>query len=453
MCEGLLSGTDCIDRNMIKTRRLRSAILTSTHSRTVDLKPARLVWQEKTDLQFILSVEHGIRGVAAAGEHINNSFDRETGLKVYSLYSENPHVLSSEIRNLVSSIDCIIYDLPDVGSRYYTYISSAFLLLELCAELKKKFLIVDHPNPIGGCVFEGFGMEDDQLSFVSAYDIPVRYGLTSGELFSLYCREKNLLVDLEIIKMNHWNRDIVIGDKLPFMIPSPNLPNIEACLLYPGTCLFEGTEFSEGRGTARPFTSFSAPFINCERLLPYLDELDLSNLVLVPTYFIPQSSKYKGQLCEGFSIEIIGNDRANNSMSKYKAYVELRSLNEIIKLFERLVEIYPFAFAEDAEISNLSKTCINEDYLRNRGFNYSDLTREPLDINEVVNISDSNSPDSTQAINLRYSNSSSVKRNKFLAKLIGQNLIDNKFNYSYFKDKEERYITKYKERISDILIY
>lgn len=232
----------------------------------------------------------------------NNFIDRKTGLPVFSLYGETRKPLPE----MLSHIDVLVIDLQDIGARYYTYIWTMCLSMEACLEEKKAVVILDRPNPINGTHVEGPVLDRDYSSFVGLKPIPVRHGMTIGEI-AFYLKDKFYpSLELYVIKMKGWKRRLWFDmTGLPWVMPSPNMPTLDTATVYPGMCLLEGTNLSEGRGTTRPFEIFGAPFIEPDRLIKRLNEFRLPGLKFRPLYFEPTFHKYAGQLCGGCQIHII----------------------------------------------------------------------------------------------------------------------------------------------------
>lgn len=242
-------------------------------------------------------------------------------IPVFSLYGKT-RIPTKEMFDL---IDVLIIDLQDAGTRVYTFIYTMSFCLEAAKRFGKKVLVLDRPNPINGSLIEGNCLSSDCASFVGRYPIPMRHGLTIGELALLFNNYFDIGCDLEIMPMNGWNRGMYFQDTgLPWIPPSPNLPSPGSCLLYSGQVLWEGTNVSEGRGTTQPFELFGAPFINPQKLLSTLGGNRLPGAFLRQVVFEPTANKWKGQLCHGFQIHITNPD-------KYRPYTTaLRLLQAVI---------------------------------------------------------------------------------------------------------------------------
>ncbi len=245
--------------------------------------------------------EHGVRGFAQAGAKVSDSVDAKTGIPIISLYGKH----KKPTQEMLVNVDVLVYHIQDVGARFYTYISTMTLAMEAAAEKDIPFVVLDRPNPLGGETIDGPVMEDSLKSFIGMLPIPVIYGLTCGELARMINDEGWLTsgkrVSLTVIPMENWHRSMT-WDKtgLGWVPPSPNIPTFQTAMIYPSACFVEATNVSEGRGTARPFETIGAPFMKGEGLSQSLKEVGLKAL---PTVFIPTSSKFKGETCEGVLIE------------------------------------------------------------------------------------------------------------------------------------------------------
>ena len=297
----LLFGVDQADhfREYLKGR---VALLTTPTGRTSDNRSTIEVLKEICDLQLLLAPEHGVRGDKPAGALFANELDEESGLPVCSLYSGASKRLSQE---LLSRFDTLVYDIADVGARYYTFISTLKYCMEDCAEASKRLVVLDRPNPLGSRI-EGGVLQMDTSSFVGIYDIPVCYGLTCGELAGMMNAERKIGCDLKVVPCRGLRADMTFRDwEKPWILPSPNIPRFETALLYPGTCLFEGTNCSEGRGTADPFAIIGAPFVKAEAFTRAFEDLHLPGVVGTPVYFTPTTSKHQGQICGGIHLHVM----------------------------------------------------------------------------------------------------------------------------------------------------
>ena len=235
---------------------------------------------------------------------------------------------------MLRDIDVLVFDIQDIGARFYTYIYTMSLAMEAAAENGKGFIVLDRPNPINGSNVQGNVLEPGLASFVGLYPIPVRHGMTAGELAKMFNEQGwldgGVKADLIVIPMKGWRRRMWYDQTgLTFIKPSPNMPDLETAAVYPGLCLLEGTNVSEGRGTKMPFRQFGAPWIDSKRLADRLNKLNLPGMHFEPVRFTPASSKYQGQECNGVRIIITERDR----LEPY--YNGVRIVNEIYRMYPR----------------------------------------------------------------------------------------------------------------------
>jgi molybdopterin-guanine dinucleotide biosynthesis protein MobB len=248
--------------------------------------------------------EHGLAGGAVYMEAVGPSIHAPSGLPVISLYGTTPESLKPR-REDFADLEAIVFDIADVGSRYYTYIWTMLLAMEACASSRLRFVVCDRPNPIGGAV-EGAPQSTGYLTFVGLHPIPVRHGMTAGELARLFAAERKLDLDLVVCPAEGWSRDMPFAATgLPWVSPSPNMPSPATALVYPGMCLLEGTNLSEGRGTTRPFELFGAPWLNAAALADALNALAMPGVAFVPTQFRPMFDKHAGLTCEGALLRVL----------------------------------------------------------------------------------------------------------------------------------------------------
>ena len=253
------------------------------------------------NLAALFTPQHGLHGHTQANMIEWEGFPRHTkyNCPVFSLYGAN----RKPKPELLSLIDVLVIDLQDIGARYYTYIWTMALCLEAIGQTDKEIIILDRPNPINGIDIEGPILDMSERSFVGLYPLPPRHGLTIGEIAEYLNTEYKLGANLTIIEMKNWQRQMYFEDtKLPWVMPSPNMPTVDTALVYPGQCLFEGTNLSEARGTTRPFELWGAPFIDVSTFAKSLGHLP--GTVFRPVYFQPEFDKWKGQGCQGFQIHV-----------------------------------------------------------------------------------------------------------------------------------------------------
>ena len=251
------------------------------------------------DLVAIFGPEHGARGDAQDALPVESMVDEATGLPVHSLYGETTKPTGEMLRGL----DTLVFDIQDVGARFYTYASTLTYALEAAAEHAVGVVVLDRPNPINGESVEGNVLEPGFESFVGLHPVPIRHGLTIGELALMV--NDGVGAELRVVPVEGWRRGMWFDETgLPWVQPSPNVPTIETATDYPGTCLFEGVNVSEGRGTTRPFELIGAPWIDGGRWARSLNSIGLDGVVFRPCYFTPVFAKYQGELCGGVQVHV-----------------------------------------------------------------------------------------------------------------------------------------------------
>ena len=260
------------------------------------------ILREKTNLVGLFSPEHGVRASIQAGVHLDTYIDDETGITVYSLYGKS----KKPSKELMDKLDIMSIDIQDCGSRYYTFIYTMAYCMMACAEFDKEFVVFDRPNPINCEQVEGNKLDVEKYrSFVGYYPIAQRHGMTMGELAQLFNEEYGIGCKLTVIPMLNYERWMDFEDtKLPWVIPTPNLPTVATAYAYNATCIFEGTNVAEGRGTTTPFELIGAPWIKAERLAEELNGYGLKGVYFRPQWFTPTFSKYQGELCGGVYVHI-----------------------------------------------------------------------------------------------------------------------------------------------------
>ncbi len=280
---GLLCNQSSTDRNFVHSRDLIARAFAG--QLTCIFSPQHGFFSEKQDNM----IESG------HGE------DAVTGIPIFSLYGETRKPTAEMFGNL----DILLIDLQDVGTRVYTFLYTMAYCMETAAATGKKIVVLDRPNPVGGTIIEGNILRETCRSFVGLYPIPMRHGLTFGELALLLNNEYETGCDLEIIPMQGWQRRMFFDDTgLPWVFPSPNMPTPQTAMVYPGQVIWEGTNISEGRGTTLPFELFGAPFFDHETILDTLDRDDITGCTLRPLVFEPTSGKWAGSACRGFQLHV-----------------------------------------------------------------------------------------------------------------------------------------------------
>ena len=257
------------------------------------------------DLVALFGPEHGVRGDVQAGERVADARDAATGLPVYSLYGEHREPTT----RMLEGIDLLLVDLQDIGARVYTYPYTLANAMRAARRAGVAVVVLDRPNPIGGVQVEGPVLEAEYASFVGQFPIPLRHGMTLGELARLFNDEYGIGAELQVVPVRGWQRaDAEPGRALPWVPPSPNMPTPDTALAYPGTVLFEGTNLSEGRGTTRPFEIVGAPFVDAEALAARMNALALPGVRFRPVWFTPTFSKHAGEACGGVQLHVFDRD-------------------------------------------------------------------------------------------------------------------------------------------------
>jgi len=271
---------------------------------------------KRVKLGALFGPEHGIRGDAPDGRSITHGADAKTGVTVYSLYGS----VNKPTEEMLTGIDVLIYDIQDVGVRFYTYTSTLSYTMEAAAEGKIPYIVLDRPNPIRGLWVEGFVREDSLRSFVGLHPVPIAYGMTVGELATMFNDEgwlkDGVRASLTVIEMDGWRRTMWYDQTgVRWVKPSPNMPTLKTAVVYPGTCLIEGTNLSEGRGTDRPFEYLGAPFVDGKKWADALNAQGLSGVRFEPVEFTPQSipnvtsrPKHEGKPCGGIFVRVTDRD-------------------------------------------------------------------------------------------------------------------------------------------------
>ena len=288
------------------------------------------------DLKAIFAPEHGFFGKVSRGQKVDDL--KQDGLPViYSLYGKT----DKPTPDMFEGLDVIIYDIQDIGARFYTYISTLGLVMEAAAEADIPVIVLDRPNPLNGITIEGPVLDINYKSFVGMYPIPIRYLLTIGELAKMIIGEKWIehVPKLTVIEMAGWERTMYYDDTgLSWISPSPNIPDLETAILYPGMCLFEGTNVSEGRGTNYPFQYIGAPWIDSSKIIKAIEGKHIPGVVFEPISFIPISipgkslkPKFENEKCYGIKIILI----------EKKIY---KSVDTAAQLLITIQELYPEKF-------------------------------------------------------------------------------------------------------------
>lgn len=312
-----------ISHPLIKRKRL--GLLTNPTGITSDFRSTIDVCASLPDsiLTALFACEHGLYGQHQAGKIFEDEQHPIYNIPIYSLYGEHKYPTAEMLLN----VDTFIFDIQDLGVRFYTYLSTLLYVMQACAEHQTSLLILDRPNPLGGLHCEGTILQKGYESMVGAWRIPVRTGMTIGEM-ALLAKDQHLLqLEIEVLSMEGWQREMEYSATgLPWMIPSPNIPSLDTVRVYSGTCLFEGTNVSEGRGTTRPFEWIGAPWIDSHQLADMMNNKGLSGVHFQPMYMTPMYSKYEGELCGGVMIYVTDHARYPSFQTGIKLLYEIRKL-------------------------------------------------------------------------------------------------------------------------------
>lgn len=294
------------------------------------------------NLTALFAPEHGVRGDIQAGMEVSSYTDEKTSLPVYSLYGDD----TTEAYKTLSVLDTVIFDIQDVGARFYTYQYTMTDTMKFCAENGIRFVVLDRPNPLGGIKAEGTILDRRFSTFVGRFPTPTRPALTIGEFALMMNDSENIGCNLTVLPMEDWKRDMYYDDTdLVFIQPSPNIPTVDTALSYIGTCIFEGTNLSEGRGTTKPFEIIGAPWLDSEKVIDQIGQQ--KGVLLRECSFTPTFSDYKDTFCHGIQLHITNRDifapfevgirlldvirKTHNELEIKPSIVNLTGTDEILK--------------------------------------------------------------------------------------------------------------------------
>ncbi|MBS3736279.1 MAG: DUF1343 domain-containing protein [Candidatus Bipolaricaulota bacterium] len=325
-------GIDVLKENMDFLEGKRIGIITnptgydSQLNSTVDI----LHDQPGVRVTALFGPEHGIRGAAEAGESVEGYRDPATGLPIYSLYDMGKALTEDVLRK----VDAFVFDIQDVGARFYTYIWTMSEVMEVAAENGKEFIVLDRPNPVTGTKVEGPVLDRRWASFIGRYPLPIRHGMTVGEIAKYLNGEFGIGVDLTVVKMRGWDRSTWFDQTGldTWYRPSPNMPTLETATVYTATCFIEATNVSEGRGTTEPFELIGAPWINGRELAGSLNDAGLPGVIFRPASFTPNFDEYEGELSSG--IYLVVTNRESFKPVKTGVYI----LDRLRKLYPNKLE-------------------------------------------------------------------------------------------------------------------
>ena len=298
----VLTGIDILEaENFARLGDLRVGLITNLTGRNREGKRTIDLMRESANFRLVrvFSPEHGLSG--DLDRKVESSVDPQTGLTVYSLYGETRRPTPE----MLEGLDILVFDIQDVGARFYTYITTMALAMEEAGTAGIRFMVLDRPNPINGELVEGPVLDPDRLSFIGYYPLPVRYGLTVGELARLFKTENRLKVQLDVVKIEGWRRKLWFDETdLVWVNPSPNIRNLRQATLYTTTGLLEATNVSVGRGTDTPFEIIGAPWIKSDDLQHYLQERKIAGVQFHEVNFTPSSDQHTGQRCQGVRLTV-----------------------------------------------------------------------------------------------------------------------------------------------------
>jgi len=320
----VLCGIDVLERDQFKALDGRHIAIITNQSgldrqgnRTVDL----LAHAGNCKVVCLFSPEHGLYGNVDA--KVDNTVEPKTGLKVWSLYGRT----TRPSPEMLQGVDTLVYDIQDVGARFYTYSATLGICMEEAAKHHLHFIVLDRPNPITGVMVDGPIADKEHFGFTAYGPMPVTHGLTFGELARLYNDAWNVHCDLQVIPMQGWKRKMWFDETgLTWIDPSPNIRNLTQALLYPAVCLLEATNVSVGRGTDQPFEYFGAPWIDGQKLSAALNAAHLPGLRFIPIEFTPTENRWKGKKCQGVYIIVTDRDRYESALSGITIVYTLRNL-------------------------------------------------------------------------------------------------------------------------------
>lgn len=294
-------GIDNIDNYMDLFKGKRVGLITNPTGMTSSYQSTIDFLKEKVNLVALFSPEHGVRGHLQAGVRFDTYIDEESGIPVYSLYTSTKR----PSKEMMDQLDILCIDIQDAGSRFYTFIYTMAYAMMSCKEFDKDFVVFDRPNPVNSYDYEGNILDLEYRSFVGYYPILQRHGMTIAELAKLFNEEYGIGCKLHLVLMEDFDRKKYLDElNTMWVIPSPNLPTVTTAVVYNATCVFEGTNISEGRGTTLPFELVGAPFINGLELANKLNSMGFEGVYFRRHYFTPTFAKYKDELCQGVQVHV-----------------------------------------------------------------------------------------------------------------------------------------------------
>jgi len=361
-------GLDNIDEILKTGKGKKIGLITNHTGLNSDFISNIIIFKKLFNKNFIkiFTPEHGLYGDEQAGIDIKSYYDKNLDIEIVSLYgnnNKNNDIDNSMRENDISylkkdmpveelkDIDVLFFDIQDVGTRIYTYIATMVLSMDQCNKLGKEFVILDRPNPINRSI-EGPLLDTNFRSFIGIMEIPIRHGMTVGEIGKLYNEiYLNSSLSLKVIKMDKWDKNYY--NYMPWVMPSPNIPTLNSAIVYPGQVMFEGLNISEGRGTTKPFEIIGSPWLNSYKIVNKMNSSGLGGVKFLEVKFIPQFSKYKNERCNGIELYI-------TDINKYKPYfTSLKLINCILENSYNNVIFYDKYFDKVNGTDKVRKALIN----------------------------------------------------------------------------------------------
>jgi uncharacterized protein YbbC (DUF1343 family) len=299
-------GIENLDGSLALFKGKRVGLITNATGVDRNFRRSVDILKEKVNLVALYAPEHGLRGNVVAGAPVPHESDAATGLPIYSLHGDHRKPTAA----MLKGIDVLAFDIQDIGARSYTYIYTMAYAMQSARELNITFVVFDRPNPVGGEQVEGGLLQKAYSSFIGLFPIPVRHGLTVGELARLFNEEFGIGAKLTVVPMQGWQRRMQQVDTgLPWLMTSPNIPTPDSALVYTATALFGGSNVSEGIGTTRPFELVGTPWLDGRKLADRLNAQRLPGVFFRPVHFTPQWGKYQGRVCSGVQIHLTDRNR------------------------------------------------------------------------------------------------------------------------------------------------
>ena len=298
----VLCGADVLSQNSYEIKG-KCGLITNHTGVLRDLTSTVDMLKEKCNLVSLFAPEHGVRGDKQAAADVATYTDERSNLPVYSLYGSG----LKDGEEALKTLDTVFFDIQDVGARFYTYAYTMTDAMKICAQNGVKFVVLDRPNPLGGKVVEGTILDKKLSSFVGRFETPTRCGLTIGEFAKMMNETEDIGCDLSVVPLKNWKRELYFDETdLCFIGPSPNIPTIDTAFCYIGTCIFEGTNLSEGRGTTKPFEMIGAPWLDSQTVIKKVGKQP--GVILRECSFTPTFSKFKDEFCKGIQLHITNRD-------------------------------------------------------------------------------------------------------------------------------------------------